>query len=371
MMKASRQRKRLEQLDRNLADAPVGNELLQTLRWHKLPARSFVVSGLPWLRENKGKFLRLPLRAKDKVREPVWLLSQCPSGGSVRWRTNSRRVAVRARIADTDWLSHMPASGVAGLELFGGEPFRLRPIRPAIPSLDRCEFTAKLVERSAPAWFEYQLQLPLYKGLDHLEIGLDSDAEAETPSPFAFPKPVVFYGTSITQGGCANTAGGDFVSTIGRMLHVETVNLGFSGNGKGEPEVAELIAEIDAGLFVIDYCNVSGAELAATLPPFLDILRARHPKTPILLKTTTVYPTYWHDASARSVIDARRDAVIRGYLQRKDAGDTNIHLADTFGMLPATEEGATVDACHPTSHGFHLLAKALAPVIEGLLFAKY
>ncbi len=131
-----------------------------------------------------------------------------------------------------------------------------------------------------------------------------------------------------------------------------------------------MIAEIDAAAFVIDYCNVSGAEIAATLPGFLDILRSRYPETPILLKTTTVYPTYLHDASARAVIDGRRNEMIRGYLHRRDAGDSNIHLADTFGMLPATEEGGTVDACHPTSHGFQMLARALAPVIEGLLFSR-
>lgn len=361
--------RRIEELDRNLANGTTGEA--EHLRWHAQPSQPFAVSGLPWLAENEGKFCRLPARARNGVREPVWILAQCPSGACVRWRTNSTRIAVRAQLADTEWFSHMPASGIGGLELFGGEALRLRPLKPALPALDHPDIEAVLVKRQSPAWFEYHLQLPLYKGLDRLEIGLDPDAEITAPSPFSHPKPVVFYGTSITQGGCANTAGADFVSTIGRMLNVEVVNLGFSGNGKGEPEMAELVAEIDAGVFVVDYCNVTGKELAATLPGFLDILRARHPATPILLKTTTSYPTYFHDASARATIDARRNEMIRGYLQRRDAGDPNIHLADSFGMMDPLADGITSDGCHPTSHGFQMLAGALAPVIEGLLFSKF
>src|ERR1700726_3679402 len=120
-----------------------------------------------------------------------------------------------------------------------------------------------------------------------LEIGLDAEASIERPKPFALKMPIVFYGTSITQGGCASRSGMSYQAILGRRLNVDFVNLGFSGNGLGEPELAQTVAEVDASCFVLDFAqnNPTVESLAQVYGPFLQTIRSKHPETPILVIT--------------------------------------------------------------------------------------
>src|SRR5208283_5052762 len=105
--------------------------------------------------------------------------------------------------------------------------------------------------------------------------------------PWALPRPVVFYGTSITQGGCASRSGMSYQAILGRMLNIDFVNLGFSGNGMGEPEMAQAVGDIDAACYVLDFGqnNQKVEALEKVYAPFLATLRAKHPDTPILAIT--------------------------------------------------------------------------------------
>jgi hypothetical protein len=102
---------------------------------------------------------------------------------------------------------------------------------------------------------EITLYLPLYMPVKVVGIGIDSDAEIQAPKPFSLNKPIVFYGTSITQGGCASRSGMSYEAILGRMINLDFVNLGFSGNGKGEPELARTVASINAAYFVLDFAQ--------------------------------------------------------------------------------------------------------------------
>lgn len=264
----------------------------------------------------------------------------------------------------------MPATGSHGLSLYCGGPGQWRYWATAVPDLDRPSYERGLFECDRKMR-EFRIYLPLYSGLPKLEIGLDIKAKILPPSPPRMPKPIVFYGTSITQGGCANTPGSDFVSSIGRQLNLDVINLGFSGNGKGEPELAELISEINASLYVLDYvANVDVVKLKHTLPSFTRILRKHHPKTPILLLSQICYARYDCDPGTRAKLDGGRDAVINFYSQRRRAGDQNIHFADGFGLLPFGTDGAHVDGAHPTSHGFQIMTDRLAPQIAQILLCN-
>ena len=123
------------------------------------------------------------------------------------------------------------------------------------------------------------LYLPLYMPVKVLGIGVDTEARVAPAKPFALAKPVVFYGTSITQGGCASRPGMSYEAILGRRLNIDFVNLGFSGNGLGEPEVARAVAEIDAAGFVLDFGanHKTGEAMREAYAPFLDAVRARHP----------------------------------------------------------------------------------------------
>jgi lysophospholipase L1-like esterase len=359
--------KSIGSLDKNLKVK--GLSETQTFRWLPATDRKLTVQGLAWFHENRDTFFRLPLRAQKLVREPVWHLAQCPASARIAFRSDTSSLAVRATLRDTNHMPHMPMTGSNGLALFAGEPGgKLRPWRTAVPDQTAPSFERELLTNVPTKMREFRLYLPLYKALDKLEIGFTPGATILRPSPYALPRPVVFYGTSITQGGCANTAGTDFVSNIGRLLNLDVVNLGFSGNGKGEPELARLIAEIDASLYVLDYAaNTHAAEMRKTLPVFIEILRGRRPLTPILLVSQVAYAGLNFDPAIRERLDGTRECLMDNFLRQRRKGDRNIHFVDGYGLIPFGAESATVDGGHPTDHGFRLMADRLAPALEHIL----
>lgn len=359
--------KRIESLDRNFKVKKTADPASR--RWLSAGDRHLTVRGLAWFKENGGSFSRLPLRAEKVVREPVWQLAQCPASGRVCFQSDTTALSVRITNSDTGFMSHMPMTGSNGCILYAGSPGHLQPWATATPDQQNPTFERELFKDVPRQMREFCLYLPLYKALKTLEIGLVPGAKLLPPSPPAVAKPVVVYGTSITQGGCANTAGSDFVSIVGRQLNVDVVNLGFSGNGRGEKEMAELIAEIDASLYVLDYAaNTNAAEWEATLPRFLEILRRAHPETPVLLVTNVCFSQYAFSPGSRDVLEARRDFAMGFYAQQRRAGDRNLHLVDGFSLLPFGTDAAYVDGVHPTDHGFVLMAERLAPAIARILF---
>src|SRR5204863_7790533 len=141
----------------------------------------------------------------------------------------------------------------------------------------------------APGMHEYMAYLPLYNGVESLEVGVSPGAKFEGIKPRA-DKPVVFYGTSITQGGCASRPGMVHTAILGRRLGVPVVNLGFSGNGRMEPEVAKLLAELDPAVYVLDCLpNMTAQGVAERVEPFVRTLREARPHTPILLVEDRFY----------------------------------------------------------------------------------
>ena len=277
--------KRIDQLDKNFKLQAARKD--DHLRWLDSSDHRLTMRGLAWYRENKRRFNRLPLRARKTVRPDVWTLARCPSSARLCFKSDTTHLSVKVTNAESTHMPHMPESGQSGLALYVGEPHRMRPWRMAIPPVGKAQYDSMLLEKLPKAMREYTLYLPLYNYPEKLELGFSKGARFEPPSSSDFARPVVFYGTSITQGGCASTAGSDFVSTIGRLLNLDVINLGFSGNGRGEPEVARLIGEMEASLFVLDYAgNVSPEGLTETLPEFYRILRRKHPGTRIF---STIY----------------------------------------------------------------------------------
>lgn len=165
-----------------------------------------------------------------------------------------------------------------------------------------------------------------------------------------------------TQGGCANTAGSDFVSQVGRLLDVEMINLGFSGNGKGEPSMVELISEIDAEMFVLDFAaNVEPGQLRSTLLNFVSILRHAHSDVSIVPIGNVISNQALWDRSRKDILEEKRDIMMELYLAAKRAGDAYIHFIDGNSLLVAGQSGVYVDGVHPTSSGFFKMADRLAP----------
>ncbi len=351
---------RIEEIDRHFKSEPPSEGLL----WLDAFDPRLSLRGHGWREEAVAarSFRRIPERAAAGLSEAVQKLSWAPASLFLSFFSDATELSVRICNENTASMSHMPLTGSAGVELYMRDGVQWVPLATAVPGLDNRLFERRLVRGWTPIIREYRLYLPLYKGVEEICLGFSPQARILANPRSKENKPILFYGTSITQGGCANTPGSDFVSIVGRLLDSDTINLGFSGNGKGEPEVARLIAEVDAQMFVLNYdANCELERLKKSLPEFFRILRERHPRTPVVLLGTVPLSSALWDAGLRELLAARRDTLMRFYLHAKDAGDEGIYFIDGEGILPPGLTGAFVDGSHPTSGGFSIMAERLAP----------
>ena len=195
---------------------------------------------------------------------------------------------------------------------------------------------------------------------------MDKNAALEFAAPFSIGAPVVFYGTSITQKGCASRAGMSYQAILGRQLNLNHINLGFSGNGKGEAAVARAVAEIDAAAFVLDFAqnNIDVDSLAQVYDPFIGILRERHPETPIVAIT----PIYAAGEATGSSRNEQMRALIRKVVSRRiAAGDTRLQLVEGTDLLGPSRVDGLVDGTHPNDLGFQWMADGLVERLRKVL----
>ncbi len=360
---ASRPAKKLVELDRNFRVQTTK----ATLRWHDAFDRRLALRGLAWPTENRRKrsFRRLPDAAEKGLSEAVRHLSRCPAGVFLSFFTDSPDIAIRVVLGGNEQMDHMPATGLSGAELYFRAGAAWHPVGVARPPLDKSAYERPLIEGATRAYRECRVYLPLYQRVDEVALGITPGARL-APAP-ASARPIFFYGTSITQGGCASTAGSDFVSTVGRLLDAEVVNFGFSGSGKGEPGMARLIRTAKVEMFVLDFlANAEVSTLEATLRRFLRLLREKQPRTPIALMSCPAFDkSLWHSETATS-LEQKRDIAMRVALEARRRGDSRLHFIDGSGLLPAGLSGAYVDGVHPTSHGFAIMAERLAPQLQAI-----
>jgi len=348
-----------------MADA--GNS--EARKWHSPDAAPFRLTGFAWF-EQERIYRRLPRDPDGRFRDPVNNLANSTAGGQIQFRTNTSALTVRVKLLGPHTMDHMPTTGQCGVDCYVGDPPQARYCSTSRCAHDAPEYEAALFGGWTPEWRTITLNLPLYQGVDALEIGLDPDAEVAPPPPFARPGKAIIYGTSITQGGCASRPGMAYTNLLSRWLNVETVNLGFSGNGKGDPEVAETIASIpDPIVFVLDYEANAGIDgLRQTLPDFVRILRDAHPSVPMLVVSRPVPSRVLFTSDAPRTIEEARDFQARTVTQLREAGDANIRFFDGADLLGDDFEECTVDGAHPTDLGFYRMAKALEPVLREMLF---
>jgi hypothetical protein len=214
-----------------------------TIQYHS--AESFLIEGTDVADSLKeGLYDRLPFSYKDSVRTPVWDLSKSSAGLSIRFLSNSTRLKVKWEVLNDFKMNHMAESGIKGLDLYCRIGGQWQFINTARPSGKKSEVL--LSEHMKPVTREYRMFLPLYDGLTSLAIGIDSAAAITKPLKSS-RRPIVFYGTSITQGGCASRPGMAYTNIISRKLDVDCINFGFSGNGRMERPIVELMAATEIG----------------------------------------------------------------------------------------------------------------------------
>ena len=333
------------------------------LAWYDVS--TWGVEGKGWT-DTKRYYDRLPAGAEGVVRGPVWGLSRHSAGMAARFETDATAIWVRYTLLSKGLgMPHMPATGVSGVDLYArtgdGQWRWLGITRPTSQTVK-----ARLAEGIEPGRRQYMIYLPLYNGVESLEIGVDPKATF-VPVPPRKQKPLVMYGTSILHGGCASRPGMAFPAILGRRLDRPVINLGFSGNGRMDPEVADLLAELDAAVYVIDCLpNMQGAEVAARTEPLVRTLRKAHPATPIVLVEDRTYDNAWLLPAKQKRHAESRAALKAAYEKLTAAGVKNLVYVEGDKLL-GDDRDATVDSSHPTDLGMMRYADALEPVLRPLL----
>jgi len=340
------------------------------LKWHSPNAAPFYLAGLPWFARN-GLYRRMPNDPARPLPPGVEDTCQAPAGAQVRFRTDSAHLALKVRLSAPAGMYHMPATGECGFDCYiGAGDSAPRYFKTARWEPKSAEYECELFALAGRAMRYVIVNFPLYGGVEKVLLGLDAGARIEPPPTYALPGPVVFYGTSITQGGCASRPGMAFTNIISRRLNVEVINLGFSGSGRGEPVVAEIIAEIPRpSLYVLDYeANCPSVDhLRQTLPEFIRILRAAHPRAPVLVVSRPRFSAELFLPAKFQDRLARRDCLRQCVQTLRAAGDDHIFFLDGSDFLGGDFEECTVDGIHPTDLGFMRIADAMTPVVRALL----
>lgn len=331
------------------------------------------VAGLAWF-EKERAFRRLPLKPKDKLPEAVENLANHTAGAQLRFQTDATRVAIRAELTGVNNMDHMARTGSSGFDCYvgpGGTGHGLRYYGTTRFDPAKPQYEVLMFEHSEAIMRNFTIYFPLYTGVKKLEAGFEPGAKVLSAPAWDLPRPVAIYGTSIAQGGCASRTGMVYTNILSRWLNIGIYNLGFSGSGRGEPEVARTIAAIkQLQMFVMDNeANVTPEGMRQTLLPFLKIIRAAHPELPILVLTKIRYGKETRQEQSIRVrnqnLSYQREVV---NLLRK-AGDKNIFLHDGSELLGRDYEEGTVDGVHPTDLGFYRMAEGLKPVFKRILFS--
>jgi hypothetical protein len=344
----------------------MSNAATMKILWSDI--RQFGVEGRGW-DDTKDFYDRLPAKAEALVRKPVWDLSRNSAGLCVRFVTDATTLRARwALINSWLYLPNETAIGNSGLDLYVKTENGWHWLAVGQPAAQTNEVT--LVENLLPGKREYILYLPLYNGTKFVELGIPTNAVIEKATAWGpgERKPIVFYGTSILQGLSASRPGMVHSAILGRKFNWPTINFGFSGNGKMEPEMADLLAELDPSIYVLDCLpNLVADEIKERVEPFVKKLRAVHPLTPIVLvEDRTMQDSFliagrmeWYHLKDRAELKA-------AYERLQKDGVKNLFYIPGEHLFGDDGEGST-DGSHPNDLGFLRQAEIFAKVLEPLL----
>ena len=304
------------------------------------------------------RFRRMPEKAAKTVSEGVLRLHSNTAGGRVRFITDSPYIAIHAKMDKAAKMSHFPVTGTIGFDLYADN----RYVNTFVPPRDTVDGYEKVldfydVKEGDTTKREITINFPLYSDVLELYIGLKDGCYLGKASDYRNTKPVVFYGSSITQGGCASRPGACYEAILSRNLDMDYINLGFSGNAKAEDEIIEYIANMDMSVFVYDYDNNAPTteHLEKTHEKMFKAVREKHPILPIIIMSRPKYYLTKEQTIRRGIIE-------NTYKNALNNGDKNVYFLDGKALTALCKHEGTVDNCHPTDFGFASMAMALEKV---------
>lgn len=312
----------------------------------------------------KGPFDRLYGIDKTKCSTELKTLSCNTAGGRVRIRTNSKTMKVHVVLNEFISYSHVTACGTSGLDVYVGMGDEKHWIDSIIPLYGQKDI--ERIIRLSGKMQDVTINLPLYAGVDKFEVQIEKGALLEKPSKYMYEKPIVFYGSSITQGCSASRPGNSFPEIVTRKLDANLMNFGFSSGAKGETIVAQYIASIPMSAMIVEYDhNAETIEhLKNTHMNFVKVIRNANPELPIIILSRFSGGI----SIAKDETEKRRDIVKSTYEIMRDSGDKNIFFIDGLAEMQGKRvDDYFVDGVHPTDYGMYLIADIIYKKMKEIL----
>lgn len=355
----------IAKLDERLANQPL---TVTDVAWHSPFETPFSIHGMHY-DEELSLFVRMPQEVAAEVSPSVKSLSRMTSGGRVRFRTDSVYVALSCLVPAFTPAPHMAMTTLNGFSVYVDGQYRGKVV-PSYPDLlaavdKTVAFRGSCSIPKTGELHDVEIYFPLYGCVKEIYIGLREGARIEPPRAYSIAAPLVFYGSSITQGACASRPGNDYAARLSRMLDADYINLGFSGNGNAEPAMLEYLTKLPASAYIYDY-NYYSNRPERVLPPHLsiyEILRKANPLAVIMMvdKPCTIY--------SRSNYEARSAIMRASYEETIRRGDDLVGYldgADFFGS-GVEHDACVVDSDHPNDLGFWHMAQNLYEPLKTLL----
>ncbi len=358
-----------QELDKNLVVAETVEA--EGLRLYDVRKPPFQIYGL-YDPKNQPEFKRMPTEVAAEVNSGVKNLHRHTAGGRVRFSTDSPYIVIKALMPAVSHYPHMPLTGSSGFDLYTDAPDGSASFYAGtfVPPYNMTNGYESKIEIEGGEVKYYTLNFPLYNRVTALYIGVKEGSYLGEGAPYRPLDPIVYYGSSITQGGCASRPGNCYQSHVTRALGIDHINLGFSGNGKGEANMAEYMATLPMCAFVSDYDhNAPTVEhLEATHRRLYDIIRAAHPNIPYVMLSRH---DFYHNNSyigGKEMSIKRRRVILDTYHYACENGDKNVYFIDGESIFRGPfEDACTVDGGHPNDLGFSLMAEAVTAVLKRAL----
>lgn len=357
----------ISQLDKNFAGEEIKYEGLKT---YNIKEQPFKLYGLHKPYEEEG-FKRMPHDVAGKMNKQIQSLYLNTSGARVRFRTDSQRIVLRCIMSKIYNSSHMAQAGSSCFDLYvDGEYFNV--FRPGIDATGAHSAKGKREDGFESGFTigekkmrEILINFPLYSSVTDVFIALDEDAIIEAPTEYTHAKPVVVYGSSITQGACASHPGNSYPLILSRRFDTDIINLGFSSGCKGEDEMAEYLASLDMSVLIYDYDhNGSLSRLIETHERAFKIIREKQPELPVIMVTAA-------DRHFGDEVETRKQVIYATYKNAVEAGDKNVYFIDGQTIFePVGRQYCTVDDTHANDIGFLMMANAIGELLGEILKRK-
>ncbi len=326
------------------------------VKWHSVMEEPFDIYGLYKTKED-GLFRRMPSDVAKNVNSGVFGLHGNTAGGRIRFKTDSKYLMLKVEYDNLHLSSHMPEAGVAGFDIHRYEDGRFIFHGLMMPNMDDNKgYVRKL--NAMGRMTDYIFTMPLYNDVKNVYIGISKDAKLEHGGEYKIKKPIVYYGSSITQGGCASRPSNSYQGYISERFNADYINLGFSGSAKGEQSIFDYMAGLKMSAFIYDYdWNSSYEEVKERYIEGYKTIRAAHPDIPIIM---VGYPAFNPDDTGGGRAQVKRDT----YEYALSQGDKNVALVETPELCSGDFMfHCTVDGTHPNDLGFYRIAQKIGDAL--------